>query len=128
MEKTSNMMFKYIFKRIIYFNCDCKDLIIQTVKLIKEEISTINSHDTFECIIYKDFIEIYCNNENVIKKFERFLISKLPNNTLVYPHHTEHLVNFENIRSFQEHSHLILGKCISQAIQVIIVLLKLNIA
>lgn len=119
MEKTSGMMFKYMFKRIIYFNCGCKDIIIKTVKAIKEEISTINNHDTFECIIYKDFIEIYCNNENIIKMFERLLISKLPNNTLVYPHNTVHSVNFEDIRKFQEHSHLLLGQCIFQAIQVI---------
>lgn len=118
MEKTSDLVFKYVFKRIIYFNSDHKDLIIKTLKVIKDEISTTNSCDSFECIIYKDNIEIYCNDENLIKEFEKFLICKLPDDTLVYPHFTEHPVNFDDIQRFQTFTQQPLGQCICQAIQV----------
>lgn len=119
MESTSNIMFKYVFKRIIYFNPDYKDVVIKIAKLIKDEMLTTNSCDAFECIIYIDYIGISCNNENVIKQFERFLISKLPDNTLIYPHFTVHSVNFEDIRKFQIHTHLPLGQFIGEAIQVL---------
>lgn len=118
MENTPDLGFKYVFKRIIYFNSDCKDLIIKTLKVIKDEILKINSCDTFDCIVYIDSFRIYCNNENVINQFERFLVSKLPDNTLIYPHYTVNTVNFEEIRKFQKHTLLPLGRCIIEAIQV----------
>lgn len=118
MEKTSDLMLKYLFKRIIYFNSDFKDLITKTVNVVKDEISKTNGYDTFECSIYLDSIGIYSNNENIIKQFEQFLISKLPNDVLIYPHYTVHSVNFEDIRRFQTHTHLVLGQCIYQAIKV----------
>lgn len=118
MEKTSDMMLNYLFKRIIYFNSNFNDLITKTVNVIKDEISKTNGYDTFECIIYLDSIGIYSNNENIIKQFEQFLISKLPNDVLVYPHYTVHSVNFEDIRRFQTHTHLVLGQRIFQAIKV----------
>lgn len=119
MEKTSDMMFKYVFKRIIYFNLDFKSMIVETTKVIKDEILTVNSYDTFECIVCMDSIRFYCNSENVIKIFERFLISKLPDNILIYPHYTVHSVNFEDITKFQIHSDVPLSQFICQAIQVL---------
>lgn len=119
MEKPSDLMFTYVFKRIIYFNSDCKDVVTKTVKLIKDEIFATNGCDTYELFVYKDTIRIYCNNESVVKQFERCLIKNLPNNTLIYPHYTKNPVNFEDIRMFQKHQHLRLGQLISQAVQVI---------
>jgi len=119
MEKTSNLVFNYVFKRIIYFKADCKDLIMNTVKVIKDEIHTTNSCDTFEYIVYIDSIGIYCNSESIIKQIERFLISKLPDDIIIYPHYTVNSVNFEEIRNFQKNTHVILGQLIFQAIQVI---------
>ncbi|KAF0751481.1 FAD synthase-like [Aphis craccivora] len=119
MENTSDLGFKYVFKRIIYFNSDCKDLIIETLKVIKDEILKTNSCDTFDCIVYIDSFGIYCNSEKVINQFERFLVSKLPDNTLIYPHYIVNSVNFEEIRKFQKHTHLPLGRCIIEGIQVI---------
>lgn len=122
MENSSDVMFKYVFKRIIYFNPDYKDVVIRTTKIIKDEILKTNSCHKFECIIYMDSIGIYCNIENVIKQFERFLISKLPDNSLIYPHYTVHSINFEDIRRFQTHTHLPLGQFIDEAIKVLIIL------
>jgi len=118
MDTTPDSVFNYVFKRIIYFNSNCKDLVIKTLKVIKDEILKTNSCDTFECIVYIDSFGIYCNNENVINQFERFLVSKLPENTLIYPHYTVNSVNFEDIWRFQTHTHLPLGRCILEAIQV----------
>lgn len=114
MEKTSDL----VFKRIIYFNSDHKDFIIKTMKVIEDEISTTNSCDSFKSIIYKDNIKIYCNDESLIKQFEKFLICKLPDDMLVYPHFTEHPVNFDDIQRFQTLTQQPLGQCICQAIQV----------
>lgn len=118
MEKISDLMSKYLLKRIIYFIPNFKDLIITTVNVIKDEISKTNDYDAFECIIYLDSIRIYSNNENIIKLFEQFLISKLPNDVLVNPHYTVHSVDFEEISRFQTHTHLRLGQLIFQAIKV----------
>ncbi|VVC39744.1 Rossmann-like alpha/beta/alpha sandwich fold,Phosphoadenosine phosphosulphate reductase [Cinara cedri] len=119
MEKTSDLMLKYVFKRIIYFINDFKDLINKTVTVIKDDISKTNGCGKFECIVYLNSIGIYSNSENIIKQFEQHLISKLPNDILVYPHYTAHPVNFEDIRNFQTHTHLLLGQHIFQAIKVI---------
>jgi len=127
MEKTSDMMFKYAFKRIIYFNSDFKDVIIETIKVIKDQILTVNSSDTFECVVYMNSIRINCDDEYVIKLFERFLISKLPDNILIYPHYTVNLVNFEDIREFQTRTDLPLGRFIYQAIQVLIILFNRSV-
>jgi len=127
MEKTSEMMLKYVFKRIIYFNSDFKDVIIETTKVIKDEILTVNGSNSFEYVIYMDSIRIYCNNENVIKLFERFLISKLPDNTLIHPHYTVNSINFEDIRQFQTHTDLPLSQLISQGIQVLIILFRKSV-
>lgn len=118
METTSDPVFKYVFRRIIYFNSNRKDLIIKTLKVIRDEILKTNSCDTFECIVYTDSFGIYCNNENVINQIEQFLVSKLPDNTLIYPHYTVNSVNFEDIKRFQTHTNLPLGRCIKEAIQV----------
>lgn len=120
MEKIPDSGSKHVFKRIIYFNSNCKDLIIKTLKVIKDEILKTNSCDTFECIVYIDSFGIYCNNEKIINQFERLIINKLPDNTLIYPHYTVNLVNFEDIRRFQTHTHLPLGRCILEAIQVVV--------
>lgn len=120
MDNMSDMVFKYIYKRIIYFNSNYKDLIIKTIKILKDDILSSNSCDKLEFIIYIDSFGIYCNDENIIKQCERFLISTLPENTLVYPHHTVNSINFEEIMKFQTQTHLTLGKSIFQAIQVII--------
>jgi hypothetical protein len=120
MDNTSGMVLKYVYKRIIYFNSNCKDLIIRTIKIINNEILSSNNCDKLEFIIYTDSFGIYCNDENIIKQCERFLISTLPENTLVYPHHTVNSINFEDILRFQTQTHLTLGKSIFQAIQVII--------
>lgn len=120
MEETSNLMScKYVFKRIIYFHSNYKDIIIKTVKVIKDDLLTTNSYNTLECIIYLDSIGIYSNNETLIKLFERFLISKLPDNILIYPHYTVNPIRLEDISNFQNHKDLPLGQCIIQAIQVI---------
>ncbi|XP_015368637.1 PREDICTED: FAD synthase-like isoform X2 [Diuraphis noxia] len=66
-----------------------------------------------------DSFGIFCNNENIINQIERFLVSKLPDNTLIYPHYTVNAVNFEDIKRFQTHTNLPLGRCIKEAIQVI---------
>lgn len=119
-ENTSDMVLKYVYKRIIYFNSDCKDLIINTIKIIKDEIVPTNSCDKFEFIVYADSFGIYCNNENVIKQCEQFLISTLPDNTLIYPHYTVNSINFEHIMMFKTLTHLPLGESIFLATQVII--------
>lgn len=119
MEKPFDLMFTHVFKRIIYFNHNCQDVVTKTVKLIKDEILATNSScDTYEFFVYKDTIRIYCNNESVIKQLERCLIKNLPSNILIYPHYTENPVNFKDIRTFQKHQHLRLGQLIFQAVQV----------
>lgn len=123
MDKTSDLMSKFVFKRIIYFDFNCRDLIIKTVKVIKDELLTANSRDTLECIVCTDSIVINCNCENAIKEFERFLIYKLPSNVLIYPHYTVNSVNFDDICRFQVHTNVRLGQCIIQAIQVSLLLL-----
>lgn len=123
MEKTSGMMLNYVYKRIIYFNSDWKDLVVKIVKIVEDEILSINSCDSFECVVYSDSIGIYCNNEKTIKRIEALLISKLPDNILIFPHYSKNSVNFEDIRKFKAYTHLPLGQCINQAIQVIILLL-----
>lgn len=120
MENTSDMVLKYVYKRIIYFHSDCKDLIVKTIKIINNEILPTNSCDKFEFIVCTDYFEMYCNNESIIKQCERFLISTLPDNTLIYPHYTVNSINFEDITRFQTLTHLPLGKSIFQAIQVIV--------
>lgn len=120
MEETNKLIFKFVFKRIFYFQSNYKDIIIKNVKLIKEEISTTNSCTPLEYIVYCDCFGIYCNNETIINLFERALIRKLPDNILIYPHYIVHPVNLEDIRKFQVHTDLPLGQCIFQAIKVII--------
>lgn len=127
MEETNKFTLKFIFKRIFYFHSNYKDIIIENVKLIKDEILTTNSCSPLECIVYIDFFGIYCNNETVIKLFERTLISKLPDNILLYPHYIVYPVNLEDIRKFQIHTDLPLGQCIFQAIKVILVLINRGI-
>lgn len=118
MDKTSDMMLTHVYKRIIYFDPDSKDLVTKVVKVVKDEILTTNNYDTFELIVFIDSIGISCNDENIIKQIEQLIISKLPDNILVYPHYTTNLVNFEDIRKFQSQAHLPLGQCIVQSIQV----------
>lgn len=125
MEKTSDLMSMYVFKRVIYFNSDYQSLITKTVQTLKKEIFTKNGCDTLEYIFYKDFFRIFCNNENVIKQFERLLIKQLPDNVLIYPHYTVNPVSFEDIRTFKKHMHLPLGQLIFEAVQVIILFNKI---
>lgn len=118
MDKTFDLKSEFVFKRIIYFNFNYRDLIVKTVKVIKDELMTANSRNALECSVCTDSIVINCNYECAIKEFERFLIYKLPSNVLIYPHYTVNSVNFEDIRRFQVHKNVPLGQCIVQAIQV----------
>lgn len=126
MEKTSDLICTYVFKRIIHFNSNYKDLVTKTVKMLKNEVCESNNCDTFESTVHRDFIVIHCNDENIIKQFERVLIRDLPENTLICPHYIENPISFEDIRGFQKHLNLPLGKLIFQSIQVIYCFIKLK--
>lgn len=120
MENTSDLMSVYVFKRIIYFNSNYKHLVTKTVQIIKDEIFVKNNCSPLEYIFSGDSVRIFCDDESIIKQFEQLLIRKLPDNILIYPHYTVNPVSFEDIRRFQNHTHLPLGQHIFQAIQVII--------
>lgn len=126
MEKTSDLICTYVFKRIIDFNSNYKDLVTETVKILKNEVCESNNCDTFESTVHRDFIVIRCNDENVIKQFERVLIRDLPENILICAHYTENPISYEDIRRFQKHLNLPLGKLIFQSIQVIYCFIKLK--